>query len=125
MINKIKGILYYTNHAIIEKVFGKAFKGITVKPRIFGFDIKYEDSKTELFITTTDNSEKEYFVDISFAGNKSDFDVIKDILKKEIIERDILFDLSFVIEDDRGNELEDEERFIHPDFSNRFIPPLV
>ena len=60
MINKIKGILYYTDHTTIEKVFGKAFKGITVKPRIFGFDLKYDDFRTELFITTTtDNNEKE------------------------------------------------------------------
>lgn len=123
MIGKIKGILYYTDHTRIEKVFEKAFKGITVKPRIFGFDIKYEDSKTKLFITTTDNSEKEYFVDISFIGDKSDFDLIKNILKKEIIEQDILFDLSFILEDDNGNEL--EERFIHPDFSNRFTPPII
>ena len=121
MIYKVKGILYYTDHATIEKVFGKTFKGITVKPRIFGFEVKYEDSKTELFITTTDNSEKEYFVDISFTGDNGDFDLIKDALKKEIMEQDILFDLSFIIEDDNGNEL--EERFIHPDFSNRFIPP--
>jgi hypothetical protein len=125
MINKIKGILYYTNHAIIEKVFGKTFNGIIVKPRIFGFDLKYEDANTELYITTTDNSEKEYFVDISFTGAKGDFKLIKDILKKEIIEQDILFDLSFVIEDDNGNELEEEEQFIHPDFLNRFIPPLI
>jgi hypothetical protein len=125
MINKIKGILYYTDHTTIEKVFGKAFTGITVKPRIFGFDIKYDDARTELFITTTDNSEKEYFVDISFAGDKSDFDLIKDILKKEIIEHDILFDLSFIHEDDNGNELEEEERFVHPDFSTRYIPPSI
>lgn len=125
MINKIKGILYYTDHIVIEKIFGKVFRGITVKPRIFGFDVKYEDSKTELFITTTDNSENEYFVDISFTGDKGNFDLIKDILKKEIVEQDILFDLSFMPEDDNGNELEEEERFIHPDFLNRFIPPSI
>lgn len=123
MINKIKGILYYTNHSVILEIFGSIFKNITVKPRIFGYDIKYVDSNIELYITTTDNAEKEYYVDICFTGNKSDFEIIKRIIKKEIIEHSILFDLSFILEDDKGNELEDEERFVHPDFSKRFIPP--
>ena len=123
MTNKIKGILYYTNHTVILKIFENIFKGLTVNPRIFGYDIKYTDSNVELYITTTDNSEREYYVDIFLTGNKADFENIKNTLKKEIIEHDVLFDLYFIYEDNAGNEMEEEERFIHPDFAKRFIPP--
>lgn len=123
MVYKIKGILYYTNHSLIKEIFGSVFNNIIVKPRIFGYDIKQKDPNTEMLITTTDNSEREYYVDVYFTGNESDFDEIKNIIKKEIIKNDILYDLSFILEDDNRKELKDEEVFIHPEFSIRFTPP--
>jgi uncharacterized pyridoxamine 5'-phosphate oxidase family protein len=118
---KVKGIIYYTNYTVILRILQTVFIGISVKPRIFGFDIKYLDDIVELYITTTENDEKEYYVDITISSEIK-FLEVKKTLKYSLLSEDILFDLGFIVEDANWQEIE-EEQFIHPDFVKRYIPP--
>ena len=63
-------------------------------------------------------------MDISFSGGDLEFTNIKNLLKKKLIEYDVLFDISFLCQDDKRNIIGEEDIFIHPDFTKRFIPPL-
>jgi hypothetical protein len=60
------------------ETFQDIFKDMTVRPRIFGFDIKYEDETTEVYFKTHDNDERMYYVDIFFKGPEFEFFNIKE-----------------------------------------------
>lgn len=122
MTYKIKGILYYTDYSIIMNYFGEIFKELKMKPRLFGYDITCSNNTAEVFITTTDNNQKQYYVDILLMNNEMEILKTEDLIKKNLLKSDILFDLSFIKENDTGEEIE-ECQFVHPDFANRFYPP--
>jgi len=122
MTYKVTGLIYYSSHQIIKETFQDIFKGITVRPRIFGYDITYEDETTEVFFKTHDHDQRNYYVDICFTGSELEFLSIKEQIKSRLLKADILFDVSFIVEDNEGNEIE-EVQFIHPDFAKRYIPP--
>ena len=118
---KATGIIYYSSHQIIMETFQPIFKGITVRHRLVGVDLTYEDETTEVYFKTYYDDESEYNLDILFTGPESEFLNIKEQIKNRLLKADILFAISFYVNDNEGNEIEEE--FIHPDFAKRYIPP--
>ena len=119
---KVTGVIYYSSHQIIMEAFQPVFKGITVRHRLIGVDISYEDETTELIFKTHDDDERQFYLDIFFTGSESEFLNMKEQIKNSVLKADILFTLSFYVRDNEGNEIEEEEVF-HPDFAKRYIPP--
>lgn len=104
------------------ETFQPIFKGITVRHRLVGVDLTYEDETTEVYFKTYDDDEWQYNLDILFTGPESEFLNIKEQIKNRLLKADILFAINFYVNDNKGNEIEEEE-FIHPDFTKRYIPP--
>lgn len=120
----INGVIYNSDSKIIVAFLKQFYETFSFKIRVIGYDIYIDDGKTKAFITSPDADEQTCYLDIKFRGSDTEREALIRKYKDKLIESDLLFDICFCMENLNDGITSLEEEFRHPDFNNRYIPPI-
>ncbi len=121
----ILGSFYQASHETVDAALRSALgEGkVNARPRLFGYDFKFDAPQLNLFINTTDNDGATWSINGEFSGTPDELDALVTKMTETLIQADVLYALDYSELGDDGEPVADEVSLFHPEFDERYVPP--
>ena len=114
---RLSGKFLNTTHQTIQTALQPLFPDLALKVRVFGYDLKYSNADIELHISTTQNNEAEYFIDLSAQTVEAEFNQLAEQIIQLLQSQKINYIVDYYEIDEAGDPVGEENTFFSPQYS--------
>jgi hypothetical protein len=124
MSHQITGTLFQTNRAQVQALLDGWLGETRHRARLFGHTWILTTDQVDFHLETTDPSSATYCLDVRMSGTRDECAAWTERLVAALQSADILYDVSREEYDERGEVLDGEVTYVHPEFEARYVPSL-